>query len=141
MIRRRLFTALVGVALVSSVGCSGADRTYPAEFQVLSQSKPAAGATVVLHPVGNADPAAPKPTGKVDETGTVKLSTFGENDGAPPGDYVVTVVWYDLTSTPEQAVAIKGGDKLKGKYRRPDGPTAPRVTIQKQPNQLPPLEL
>jgi hypothetical protein len=141
MIRRRLLTALAGVALMGSVGCSRDDRTYPAEFQVLSQKQPATGATVVLHPVGNADPAAPRPTGKVDEAGVVKLSTFGENDGAPPGDYVVTVVWYDVTSTPEQAVAIKGGDKLKGKYRRPDGPAAPRVTIQKQPNQLPPLEL
>jgi hypothetical protein len=133
---------VAGAALLfGALGCSRADRTYPAEFQVLSQNKPAAGATVVLHPVGTVDPAAPKPTGKVDASGVVRLSTFGENDGAPPGDYVVTVVWYDVASTPEQAVVVKGGDKLKGKYRRSDGPTAPRVTIQKQTNQLPPLEL
>lgn len=138
---RCLFAVVAGAFVLGSLGCSGSDRTYPAEFQVLVQKTPAVGATVVLHPIGNADPLTPKPTGKVDASGVVKLSTFGQNDGAPPGEYAVTVVWYDVTSSPEQAVIIKGGDKLRGRYSQPASPSAPRVTIRKQTNQLPTLEL
>jgi hypothetical protein len=141
---RRLLTpaaAAVAAAVLGALGCSGPDRTaYPVEFQVLVGGKPAAGATVVLHPVDPA-PHPDRPTGKADETGTVRLSTFAANDGAPAGEYVVTVTWHEVTSTAEQAVVIKGGDKLKGRHAKADDPAAPRVTVKKGPNQLPPIQL
>jgi hypothetical protein len=133
--------AIVCWLLANVAGCfSGDQPAYPVEFKVFVKGKPAVGATVVLHPAGNLENPI-KPSGKVDDTGTVRLSSFGEGDGAPAGDYRVTIVWFDITSSSEQAVIIKGDDKLKGRYSRPDTPTAPRITVQKQTNQLPPLDL
>ncbi|OWK46333.1 hypothetical protein FRUB_00032 [Fimbriiglobus ruber] len=110
---------------------------------MLAQGKPAAGATVVLHPVGQIDPKTPLPTGKVDDKGTVRLSTFTQDDGAPPGQYTITVDWREVRKVTVGSDQIRelSPDKLKGRYGKPDAPAAPRVTVEKQPNKLPPLQL
>ncbi|MDB5306145.1 MAG: hypothetical protein JWO38_347 [Gemmataceae bacterium] len=140
----RYLAVATAIAGMLCLGCSGSEQvTYPVEFQVQVQGKPAVGATVVLHPVGSGDPKTPRPTGKVGESGTVKLSTFAQDDGAPPGEYTVTVDWREEKTVTVGSDQIKdfSPDKLKGRYSRPDGTTAPRVTVEKKPNQLPPLQL
>lgn len=133
---------VIAAGLFALTGC-GSDQTkvYPVEFQVTVQGKPAVGATVIFHPVGKADPKTPLPMGKVDQSGTVKLSTFAQNDGAPAGEYTITVTWHDVYSTPDQVNAVSPRDKLNGKYSKPDAPSAPRATVEKQPNTLRPLQL
>lgn len=124
--------------LVGLVGCGDGKANYPVEFQVRVAGSPADGATVTLHPV---DGGAVRPTGKVDASGTVRISTSADGDGAPPGDYTVTIVWFDITSSEERAVIVKGGDRLKGKYSEPTNPDAPKITVKREKNKLPPLDL
>ena len=132
-------TALA-LSLIAVCGCGGSaeDRTpvFPAKGKVTVAGKAAERAQVVFHPVADAGPNTPRPTGVVGADGTFTLSTYTEGDGAPAGEYVVTVVW------PESASAIggdadTGGDRLGGRYANPktsglkatvaDGrPTSPR---------------
>ena len=77
-------------------GC-GARRVpcHPVKGQVTFRDRPAAGALVIFHPVdGSAPPAIPaKPSGRVGDDGSFTLSTYGEGDGAPAGQYRITVQW------------------------------------------------
>jgi hypothetical protein len=79
--------------LLSSCG-SGGPQLYPVKGSVLYEDKPAEGATVVFHPV-NGQPDAPKPSGVVGKDGTFILRTHPHGEGAPEGDYLVAVTWFD----------------------------------------------
>ena len=60
--------------------------------------QPAEGATVTFNPQG-ANPlknAAPSATVKAD--GTFDVGLYGNGDGAPAGDYVVTVQWFKVVT-------------------------------------------
>lgn len=140
----RFLSAAVGVVALLGAGCSRTEPlAYSVEFEVRVQGKPAAGATVVLHPVGKADPKAPLPSGRVDESGKVRLSTFAQDDGAPPGEYAVTVEWRDqvVVTVGSDKLTEFTADKLKGKYGKPTAPAVRRVTVKKEENKLPPLQL
>jgi len=107
---------------------------YPVRGQVLVGDKPATKAFVVLHPAEAPDPQALRPYGHVAEDGSFNLTTFEPNDGAPAGEYRVTVVW----------LAPGGGedppDLLKGRYRDPAA-TPLKVRIRQEPTELPPFKL
>ena len=64
--------------------------TFPVRGRLLIGGWPAAGATLVFHPQG-VDRSAPRPTAKADAEGRYSLSTFKPGDGAPVGNYLVTV--------------------------------------------------
>jgi hypothetical protein len=81
--------------------------------------EPATGALVVFHPASSGDATNPlRPTATVGEDGSFVLSTYKPEDGAPAGDYSVTIVWLEkpaksLTGTENRSLAI---DRLKGRY-------------------------
>ena len=68
--------------------------THPVQGKVFFDGTPAPGAMLVFHLI--TDPAK-KPVraadALVEPDGTFTMSTYTANDGAPAGDYVVTVVW------------------------------------------------
>jgi len=107
---------------------------YPVRGQVLVGDRPAAKAFVVLHPADGDDPQALRPYGHAVEDGSFKLTTYEPGDGAPAGEYRVTVVW----------LAPGGGedppDLLKGRYRDPAASPL-RVTIPKDSTELTPFKL
>jgi hypothetical protein len=91
------------------------------------QGKPAVGAHVRLHPL-DATLASKGlfPDGVADDTGQFHLTTYAAGDGAPAGEYRVTVTWPDESFKPEfgaQREALLEGaekpDRLKGKYANP----------------------
>ena len=80
------------VTIVAAAGCStsvDADKPKTAAVHgvVLYNDAPMADATVTFHPKGGTRAAFAK-TGP---DGTFQLTTFDANDGAMPGDYIVTV--------------------------------------------------
>jgi hypothetical protein len=95
-LRRLLHGTLVALLPFAALSCGdGEDRkpVYPVRGQLFVDGKPAAGAYVLFHPASDADPQATRPHGQVDQDGTILLSTYGANDGAPIGDYLVTLDW------------------------------------------------
>lgn len=107
---------------------------YPVRGQVFVQGKPAVKADVFFHPLVNRDPRAPHPHARVNASGAFQAGTRRANDGAPAGEYAVTIVW-----TPAEDVEDPP-DLLGGRYRDPE--TSPlRVQVQEKTNELPPFNL
>jgi len=122
--------------LVAVLGCSDQSKaTFKLRGTVLdAQRRPAAGAIVILQPVAaDADDAA-RPTATVAEDGSYRLTTFITEDGAPEGDYAVTVIWPASRKTPFDP---PGGDRLGGAMARV-GPASPRIRVTREPNQSAP---
>jgi len=135
--RRWLSLALVGAALFPS-GCSRNTRkpVYPARGHILINGKPVAGATVFFYPV-ESDPEAIAPYGVTDADGRFTLTTYLTFDGAPAGEYIVTV---RAPGPPQRGEDDQGPDRLKGRYN--DLKTSKlRATIEKKTNDLEPFQL
>ncbi len=88
-------SVVLAIVAMTLTGCSRKDanrlEVHPVAGQVTFNGKPAAGALVVFHPK---DPAAAvlKPNARVDQQGNYSLSTYSAGDGAPAGEYTVTVI-------------------------------------------------
>ena len=132
-----LLLLLASVSLVLA-SCSKSDdrkRTFVASGKVLlPDGKPAEHALVVLHPVG--DPTSlTKPRGKVGADGTYKLTTYDTDDGAPTGEYRVTVeLW--LAGRGEEPPA----NRLNPKYAKPETSKL-TATVGTGPTEIRPIEL
>src|SRR5262245_46630814 len=136
---RRALGLLVVVLALSCCACGdGRPPVYPVTGQVFVGQRPGARATVTFHPV-NDTPERYRPTGQVDERGNFKLTTFTEGDGAPAGEYRVTVSWYlaTRTSPTEDPVPV---NRLPEKYGRPES-SGLRATVGPGDNAVEPFRL
>jgi hypothetical protein len=137
--------ALAAVALSVLAGCSGDQGRFPVNYvtgAVFVNGKPAAGARLFFHPL--ADPASPRalrPFAEVEADGSFEVNTYLAGDGAPTGDYVVTVYWpapppakgrFSDESMPP--------DRLKDVYSNPRTSKL-RAHIIRGDNVLPPFQL
>ena len=92
-LRRRRTGWLVPVVAVVCAGCSrSGPALYPVRGKVLFEGQPARGATLVLHPLGNSGANAIEPRAFVDRDGGFEVFTYAAGDGAPAGEYAVTVL-------------------------------------------------
>jgi len=133
---------LVVAAGMALAGCSrsGPQRaeTHPVQGKITFQGQPIGGAFVVLHPKEAATPEVPTATALVQPDGTFAVSTYDSADGAPVGEYVVTVQW--------QKLAKSGGDFVPGPNLLPakySDPATSNVIVQVAAgrNELPPIAL
>jgi hypothetical protein len=121
MVRRRIILlAAVALLAVSATSCGKADGrtpTFPVAGKVLlPDGKPAEHATVVFHPVRAVGDGVVKPRGKVGPDGTFRLTTYDGDDGAPAGEYRVTVeLWLANTRTDAPPTS-----RLPPKYANPE---------------------
>src|SRR4051812_41924457 len=95
---RSVVPALLLLALPA--GCATADRVplHPVRGQVLYNGSPVKGALVVLHPREAQPGCVQKPIAYTDAEGRFTLMTERPGDGAPVGDYVMTVELRERTS-------------------------------------------
>ncbi|HAC90650.1 MAG TPA: hypothetical protein DCF63_08445 [Planctomycetaceae bacterium] len=125
----------IGVAIVSGllVGCSSEPAklvTHAVEGRVVNGKSPISHATVVLHPVQEFQGESIRPRGQTDADGKFRLTTYTQNDGAPSGEYRVTIQKW-TTEKPEEGPQ----NRLSNKLSKPEtsGLTA---TIQEGENKL-----
>jgi hypothetical protein len=117
--------------LMVGIGCSSEStkpKAIPASGKVVYRKKQIpVGALVVFHPKDSKleDAIKGKPFGTVKEDGTFTLTTYAENDGAPPGEYGVTIEWKPRQEG-KMSLSSEGGgsgiDKLGGRYGNPQQP-------------------
>ena len=115
--------------------CGSKVKLHPASGQVFVAGKPAEGAIVVLHSLDPSTATAFKPAGKVDADGIFTLSTRRQGDGAPAGEYIVTIVWLGDLSTIDPATG-EVPVRLSPHYGDPK--TSPlRASIERGKNEIP----
>lgn len=131
----RLALPLFLFALLAT-GCSQAEperiAVHPVQGQVTFNGKPAAGAFVVFHPQDASTGLAP--SAKVDALGNYSLTTYEAKDGAPAGQYVVTVVL--------QRMVNKNGEYVPGPNLLPPQASKPATSkilarVAQGPNHVP----
>ncbi|MDB5341348.1 MAG: hypothetical protein JWN70_6967 [Planctomycetaceae bacterium] len=120
--------------LIVCVGCGEVERpelpVFPVSGSILVDGKPPVGAEIRCRPsTPLKDPAKRtiEPFAFVEQDGTFKVGTYLGDDGAPPGEYSLTIVWPVITV--EGGEEIRGADRLKGRFDKPDQPIA-RVTVK-----------
>jgi hypothetical protein len=124
----------VGCVFLTSCGSSGPS-LQPATGKLLYEDKPAEGATVVFQ-LENGPADAPKPSGVVAADGTFKLHTYPHGEGAPEGNYVVLVTWFE----PSKNENAESKQKISGKYSDPKT-SGLKATIKAGTNTLEPFRL
>lgn len=130
-------TALMACMVLTCLGCrkNQGPVVYPVSGQVFFEQRPAERALVIFHPVGGGDV---RPHGEVKADGSFTLATTGQGDGAPPGDYVVTVEWWLASGRrDDDSPAV---NRLPPRYANPatSGLTA---RVEHGPTTLKPFEL
>jgi hypothetical protein len=123
MTRALLFAAAAGLAL----GCGGNDfrKTYPVTGTVTINGTPAEpGVLVWLHPQFTESDKYPiHPKGETTDGGAFVISTYNSGDGAPEGEYVVTIDWPQRVGmSPHYSGDLFGGvyAKVEGTRDRPE---------------------
>jgi hypothetical protein len=131
-----------GAAILLAAGCGGGrlqdgPPAQPARGSLFINGQPAVAAQVTLHPADgkNFDTRGSRPTGRVGDDGAFRLSTYEVGDGAPEGDYVVTVYWPAAPNSDEPSPDRVGGRLLDPKLSKH------RVRINPGDNDIPPLQI
>lgn len=140
-LRVQHLSALAGLlAIVAMTGCGGEHqvKVYPVKGQVKFGSEIPVGAQIVLHSQSDNGAGDVAPTGTVKEDGTFAISTYGDADGAPAGDYVATIEWFKVVNS--AGGTGRGPNVLPPTYASRD--TSPiKVTVASAPTELPPIEV
>ena len=116
----------------------------PSRARSCTRTQPLAGALVTFHPKGNADVKTERPTALTKEDGTFTVTT-GQKDGAPAGEYLVTIICTAPVNKKAGKLMSLGADEettdvLHGAYADVNNSKLP-VTIKSGPNQLEPFDL
>jgi hypothetical protein len=130
---------LLGFILLVAGGCGGdgGPTIYPVSGKVLVDGKPAVKALITFHPMsGPKDQAIPYAETGAD--GTFRPSTRLTGDGAPAGEYALTILWPEVKI--DHGEEISGRDRLGGRYANA-GDSNLKLTIKEGENSLPPIEL
>lgn len=136
MLRLRVVLFLGFVAVTAGCALQGEAGRLPAAVVPVSgklvqaDGRPIANAWVVFHPK---DPPGNEATATTDADGSFRLCTFGKDDGAIPGRYVVTI---------EPHPNAKGkGPRIPSRYATTQSsPVAVEITKEKQ-MELPPIQV
>ncbi|MBY0513260.1 MAG: hypothetical protein K2P78_05040 [Gemmataceae bacterium] len=141
----RTFALLVVSPLLfaATTGCSGPDGqkpVFPVGGKVTFNGESMAGAIITFHPLDNPDLRAQRSTGVADKDGVYELTTYPKEDGAPAGEYAVTVYWPDQRAAKGKAVDSSdepelAPDRLKRSYADPKT-TKLRATVREQSNTI-----
>lgn len=111
------------VAVAMAVACAGcgpkSDRlpVFPVSGTLVYKGQPLPNALVAFHPTDKSDPRATSSRATTDAEGKFSLSTYEANDGAPAGQYKVTVECYKLKGTGKNLEP--GPNFLPPKYANP----------------------
>ena len=95
----RLSIASLCCVSISLTGCGEASSqlpVFPVQGMVAHQGRPLANALIALHPLDKSNPRVIACRATTDANGRFSVSTYKANDGAPVGEYRVTVECYRL---------------------------------------------
>ena len=138
----RLACLIVASGAVLGLSCSSGFQ--PVAGRVLYKGQPIKGAVVTLHPKNALDNSTgQRPSGITDEQGNFTLGT-GKENGAPPGEYIVTIIWLQKPPAPAKPHGTEpppdATDQFLGRYADAKKSKL-TVSIQAGVNQMDPIQL
>ena len=127
------------VVAVLFCSCNSQGKLHPVRGQVFVAGKPAQGALVVFHRIGETSPDYPKPSGQVGADGSFSLGTYVLGDGAPVGEYIVAIAWLGDVA---QANPVTGEIPVKLPARYAEVKSSPlRAQVKEGANEIPAFQL
>jgi hypothetical protein len=135
---RSLLLRIVPLTLLLWVsGCGEGERpsAYPVSGHLFIEGQPAARAQIAFHPMNTRQVS--RPVAITEPDGSFHLMTYAAGDGAPQGEYVVTIFWRDEKIPFDECAGddLKKHDRLCGLYL--DSRTSVlRATVQAGSNDL-----
>ncbi|WP_165226889.1 hypothetical protein [Aquisphaera insulae] len=124
--------------LLGLAGCGGPRRAtvHPVAGTLTVRDRPAAHVMVAYHPLGRVAVGESLPVGCTGPDGRYRLMTYAAGDGAPAGDYAVTVVWPEDSPPGDECPGETTHDRFEGRYADPA--SSPwRVTVGPGTNEVP----
>ncbi len=133
------FVFLAGALCTLASGCSKQEHklVYPVHGQVLLNGKPLADAIVSFHSHGT-DVQDVFPTAHTDSEGRFALTSYENGDGAPPGDYSISLVCF--RSRPVRNGEGRAENVVPHRYTSPAS-SGLSATVTPGTNDLQPLKL
>jgi len=132
--------ALVATAVVVLIGCGRQTIERPPTYQVRGRvffgGQPTTGAEVLLWGLGDPKLNGLCPHAIVDANGSFRMTTYKTGDGAPPGQYALTLTW----PTPPAPGMDDGPDRFRGRYADPARPLL-RIQVVTSNVELEPIYL
>jgi hypothetical protein len=127
------------------LGCGSDDKrlpVHPARGQILYAGKSIPHAQITFHPLDTSKKDAPRPHATVAKDGTFALTTYNGDDGAPAGEYAVTVEWWltDAKRGTQEGDSAPPTNRLPKRYASVSTSKL-HVTIQEGDNELPIIQL
>lgn len=120
---------LLSCSVVLATSCGKKEPpVFEVRGQVLYEGKPVPHAFIVLHPLEESPVRAVRPSASTDKEGWFVLSSYHAEDGAPVGDYAVTVEWRKTTTIDGDASALSP-NLLPAKYSKP-ATSGLRISVQ-----------
>jgi hypothetical protein len=141
--------AVLAAAALGLCSCGGPDRVEvsPVRGKVLFRGQPVPYAWVVFYPQGGSEEVQRmRPSGRAGPDGSFTLTSYDEGDGAPAGQYKVTVEWpsedpNDPSNPDDPETRVpRGPDRFGGRYADP-ATTPLTATVKEGDNDLEPLRL
>jgi hypothetical protein len=130
----RLLAAGVLLGLMIGCGKSRGVTLYPVRGSVQINGEPAKDVNIMFTPVVPIEVEGHplSPSGVTEEDGSFQLMSFDPNDGAPAGDYQVTIIYPMSRFNKHQS----GIDRLKGKFSNPQT-SGLKATVEAKKNEIP----
>jgi hypothetical protein len=130
--------SVLAFLLVCMAGCDGPGKAvvYPVGGTLTVSGQPAANAMVAFHPLDQASSQSPLSVACTGPDGTYRLMTYATGDGAPAGEYAVTVVWRDDSQPQDECEDVLTHDLFEGRYADP-AKSPWRVTVIPGVNEVP----
>jgi hypothetical protein len=151
--RRGRWTFVVCLGLLTaslSAGCGGKSRPaikgklplFPVKGKVVMDGQPLAGATLIFYATSDMPRgAAPqRPRAVVEDDGTFQVSTYDNDDGAPAGQYKVTVSWKGATKGLNNEQIADLPEKAPESVQKPRSSKL-RVEVKEGDNSIPTWDL
>lgn len=136
----------VALGLLTIVSCGGGPefhKVYPVKGKILVNNQPAADCLIYLNKTfDDPSPRRVSPYAVTDANGNFAITSYVTGDGAPEGEYVVTVEWRERSGV--LGNNYDGMDRLDGAYAKVDqNKSKPGfvVKVARAPLELPPFEL
>ena len=141
LVKSRWISWCLLAVLLNGAGCSkhdkGMPKIQPVAGKVFVDGRPADQAEISFHSLSGAAKNV-QPFAVAGPDGVFRPTTLVESDGAPAGEYALTVIW--PTASEEGGEIVKGPDRLGGRYNDPRN-TPLKVVIREGKNELPPMQL